>query len=146
MPLSAIEDLIQKILFIRDKTKGSVIVTPSFRTPFRDVLKTKLGQEPNIFLVELEVVNPYFAMLGMADFLFVTDDSVNMICEACYTGKPVYILPLLGHKETKPKQFINGLIQSEIVRLFEGSIDTWTYTPFNDTEKVAVLVREKMNL
>jgi len=82
----------------------------------------------------------------MADFLFVTDDSVNMICEACYTNKPVYILPLLDHKETKPKQFINGLVQEEIVRLFDGTIDTWTYTSFNDTEKVAALVREKMNL
>jgi mitochondrial fission protein ELM1 len=146
MSLSAIEDLIQKVLLIRDKTKGSVFVTPSFRTPFREILRTKLGKEPNIFLADIEVINPYFAMLGMADFLFVTDDSVNMICEASYTGKPVYILPLLGHKETKPKQFIHGLVDSDIVRLFEGSIDTWTYIPFNDTEKVAALVREKMNL
>lgn len=146
MPLTAMEDLIEKILFIRDTTQGTVIVTPSFRTPFRDVLRSKLENASNVYLVEIEVLNPYFAMLGMADFLFVTDDSVNMICEACSTGKPVYVLPLLGHGETKPKRFINGLVQAGIVRLFEGSIATWTYMPFNDTEKVAALVREKMNL
>jgi mitochondrial fission protein ELM1 len=146
MPREALMDLIQKIRFIRDKTQGSVLVTPSFRTPFRDVLTNALKEEKNIFLAEIEILNPYFAMLGVADFLFVTDDSVNMVCEACVTNKPVYILPLLGHKETKPKKFIDQLIQEGIVRPFHESIESWTYTPFNDTEKIAARIREKMNL
>jgi mitochondrial fission protein ELM1 len=69
-----------------------------------------------------------------------------MVCEACVTNKPVYILPLLGHKETKPKKFIDQLIQEGIVRPFHESIESWTYTPFNDTEKIAARIREKMNL
>jgi len=146
MTLEALEDLIQKILLIRDKTKGSVLVTPSFRTPFRDVLTKALAGEPHIFLAEIETLNPYFGMLGMADFVFVTDDSVNMVCEACVTGKPVYILPLLGHRETKPKKFIQDLVWEGFVRPFQGTIDTWTYAPFNDTTKVAACVRERMGL
>lgn len=146
MPREAIDDLIQKILFIRDKTQGSVLVTPSFRTPFREVLTKALENEPHVFLADIEKNNPYFGMLGVADYVFVTDDSVNMVCEACVTGKPVYILPLLGHGSTKPKQFIHDLMHKDVVRLFQGSIDTWTYDPFNDTEKVAELVREKMGL
>jgi len=146
MPLAALEDLIQKILFIRDKTQGSVLVTPSFRTPFRAQLTQALASEPHIFLADIEKQNPYFAMLGVADVIFATDDSVNMVCEACSTGTPVYILPLLAHKDSKPKRFIQSLSQEGIVRSFEGSIDTWTYPPFNDTEKLAAVVREKMRL
>lgn len=142
----ALDDLLHKILLIRDQSGGSVLVTPSFRTPFRDVLTKELTGAPNVFLADIENRNPYFAMLGMADFIFVTDDSVSMVCEACATRKPVYILPLLGHSKTKPKRFIQGLIQEGIVRPFQGSIDTWTYAPFNDTEKVAALVRKKMGL
>jgi len=146
MTQEAFENLLQAILLIRDKTQGSVLVTPSFRTPFQDILKKTLMNEPDIFLVDLEKVNPYLAMLGVADYIFVTDDSVNMVCEACFTGKPVYILPLLGHRDTKPKEFIQGLVQDGIVRIFQGSIDSWTYKPFNDTAKIAALVREKMKL
>lgn len=146
MPREAMDDLIQKIHLIRDKTQGSVLVTPSFRTPFRDDLTKAFENEPHIFLADLENVNPYFGMLGAADIIFVTDDSVNMVCEACVTGKPVYILPLLGHHNTKPKQFIQGLAEQGIVRLFEGSIDTWTYNPFNDTERIAAVVRERMGV
>jgi len=146
MPLEALDDLIKNIILIRDRTQGSILITPSFRTPFRDHLTELLRNEPNIFLADIEKLNPYFAMLGVADFLFVTDDSVNMVCEACFTGKPVYILPLLNHGSTKPKKFIEGLVQEGVVRSFQGVIEPWTYTPFNDTAKVAALVREKMKL
>lgn len=146
MPVKAMEDLIAKVREIRDKTQGSVLVTPSFRTPFRDILTQALKNEPHVFLADIEKINPYYAMLGLADFIFVTDDSVNMVCEACATGKPVYILPLFGHLETKPKKFVRSLVQQGIVRPFEGSIDTWIYTPFNDTAKVAKIVLEKLNL
>lgn len=146
MPREAMDALIQQILLIRDTTQGSVLVTPSFRTPFRDVLTKALENEPHIFLADIEKNNPYFGMLGIADYIFVTADSVNMVSEACLTGKPVYILPLLGYANSKHKQFIHDLIQKGMVRLFQGSIDTWTYDPFNETEKVAALVREKMGL
>ncbi len=146
MTLDALKDLIQKILLIRDQTKGSVLVTPSFRTPFRSFLSEALAQERHVFLADIEQVNPYLAMLGMADFIFVTDDSVNMITEACSTGKPVYILPVMGQGKTKAKNFIQDLSEEGIIRFFEGAIETWTYPPFNDTEKVASLTRERLGL
>jgi mitochondrial fission protein ELM1 len=146
MTPEAMEALLQTIFLIREKTQGTVLVTPSFRTPFRDLLTKALSQEANIILAQIETVNPYFAMLGVADFIFVTDDSVNMICEACSTGKPVYTLPLLGEKNARSKHFINTLLKEAVLRPFEGSIDTWTYAPFNDTARVASLVRERMML
>ena len=38
--------------------------------------------------------NPYFGMLAHADAFIVTCDSVNMVSEACSTGKPVHVLML----------------------------------------------------
>jgi mitochondrial fission protein ELM1 len=35
--------------------------------------------------------NPYLALLGLADELIVTGDSMSMIAEACATGRPVYL-------------------------------------------------------
>jgi hypothetical protein len=146
MTLEAMNELIDAIVLIQEKTKGSVLVTPSFRTPFRDVLRDKLSSKPNIFLADIERLNPYLAMLALADTLFATDDSVNMVCEACYTGKPVYLLSLKGHGETKPKKFFAGLVDEGILRVFEGEIESWTYTPFNDTERIAKVVRARMEL
>lgn len=144
MPREAMEDLIQKIRLIREKTQGSVLVTPSFRTPYRDRLTKALEKEPNIFLADIENNNPYLGMLGIADYVFVTDDSVNMVCEACVTGKPVYILPLLKHNDSKPKRFIHDLMRQGKIRPFQDSVETWSYDPFNDTEKIAAIVRERM--
>lgn len=146
MTKDAVEDIIQKIADIQQITYGSVFVTPSFRTPYREVFNEKLTTLPQVFLADIERINPYFAMLGMADYLFVTDDSVNMVCEACYTGKPVYILPLLNHSGTKPIRFVNELVKDGIVRHFDGQVDEWTYSPINDTAKAADTVRKMLGL
>lgn len=146
MSREVMNDLIQNILSIRDKTQGSVLVTPSFRTPFRDSLTKALKNEPHIFLADIENNNPYFGMLGIADYIFVTTDSVNMVSEACVTGKPVYILPLSGYSHSKHKQFMEDLTQKGVVRLFQGSIERWVYDPFNDTGKIGSLVREKLGI
>lgn len=144
MSEAAMDALIEQIFSIREITQGSVLVTPSFRTPFRQKLTNAFANDPAIFLADIENLNPYFAMLGIADTLFVTDDSVNMVCEACSTGKPVYILPLLGQKNTKPKKLIQELEEQKIVRSFQGEIEAWTYAPFNDTAKVANQVRKML--
>jgi mitochondrial fission protein ELM1 len=146
MSQEAMEDLIQAIFTIRERTEGSVLVTPSFRTPFRDLLKERLANEPYIFLADIEKLNPYLAMLGIADTFFVTDDSVNMLCEACSTGKPVYVLPMLGHGDAKSKRFIQELVQDHIVRPFVGNVESWTYVPFNDTKRIATLIKEKLGV
>jgi len=39
--------------------------------------------------------NPYPGLLGLAKFVIVTSDSVNMTCEAALTGKPLLITELV---------------------------------------------------
>lgn len=87
--------------------------------------------------------NPYYGMLGLADTILVTADSVNMVSEACSTGKPVYILPLAGGSG-KFRRFHQALRDDGMTRIFKGKLEHWEYQKLNDVELVAMRVREAM--
>jgi uncharacterized protein len=92
--------------------------------------------------------NPYFGMLAHASAFVVTCDSVNMISEACSTGKPVHIaiLPSQGRRRSgtrdKFSRFHRSLEESGRIRLFKGRIESWPYEPLREMDRVARLVQE----
>jgi uncharacterized protein len=55
--------------------------------------------------------NPYIGMLANSDELYITEDSVSMISEACYTGKPVFLLNLHNFNRSSIKKFTDHLLQ-----------------------------------
>ncbi len=146
MPQEAMETLIETLEKILQDYPGSLLITPSYRTPYRDLLKTRLQDHSRVYLADPESFNPYFGMLALADAVFVTDDSVNMMTEACATGKPVYILPMKRHENTKPIHFARELIKRGYAKYFTGSIDFWEYRPFNETARVAKIIAAQMGL
>lgn len=87
--------------------------------------------------------NPYYGFLGLADGFLVTQDSVSMISEACFTGKPVYTIQLEGHSD-KFDRFHGALQRQGYTRPFEGTFETWTYPPLRETQRIANLIREKL--
>jgi mitochondrial fission protein ELM1 len=121
---------------------GSLLITPSRRTG--DAARTALARTvtgvPH-FLWDMAGENPYFGLLGLADFIVVTCDSVNMISEAASTGKPVYVEALPGGS-AKSSRFLDQLRNSGVVRDFSGSLAQYAYTPLDDTSKVLRRVRE----
>ncbi len=70
---------------------GSVLATVSRRTPpeFAANLRAALANFPGTFWAG-NGANPYPGLLGWADRIVVTPDSVNMLSEACATGVPVH--------------------------------------------------------
>ena len=73
-----------------------LVLIPSRRTPaaLTKTLGAQLGAElgeANIHIVSPDAANPYPGILGVADAIIVTSDSVNMASEAAITGKPVLI-------------------------------------------------------
>ena len=71
---------------------GSILVLASRRTPagVMQVLRGALGDLPGlIWAGRDDGSNPYPGVLGWADRLVVTPDSVNMLSEACAVGCPV---------------------------------------------------------
>ncbi len=74
---------------------GSFLVTTSRRTPpeLAIRLRERFAVWPGTFWSGPDDgENPYPGLLAWADRLVVTPDSVNMLSEACATGKPVYTL------------------------------------------------------
>jgi len=79
----------------------SLVLIASRRTPklYLKTLCDHLGDR-DFYLWDGQSPNPYLGILGLADTIIVTSDSVNMISEACITGKPVLITSLY---EARPR-------------------------------------------
>ena len=123
---------------------GSLMVTTSRRTGVenKQALEEALGgQAGDLYLGEGE--NPYFDYLALADILVVTSDSVNMLCEAAATGKPVYMLVLPGGTP-KFQRFYDAMLESGRVRVFEGALESFHYVPLRETQRAAKILREML--
>ena len=140
----ATEKLADRLLALsKDKGVGLTITT-SRRTGDENtaILKNKLTG-PNCVLWSGDGENPYFAMLGLADYILVTSDSASMVSEACATGKPVHIIDLEGGNK-RFTRFHEGLRNDKITRPFTGALEDWSYSPLTCTQDAANLVSEKM--
>ncbi|MEO1039668.1 MAG: mitochondrial fission ELM1 family protein [Pseudomonadota bacterium] len=122
---------------------ASLMITPSRRTPdsFTAALKARFASEPRVLIHDGREPNPYFAWLARADWLFVTEDSTNMLCEAASTGTPVYRLSLDG-RPGKFAALYEALEASGAVRPWLGELQRWTYAPLHETERAARRVLE----
>ena len=96
--------------------EGSLLVTTSRRTGTRNIeaLKRRFAGNAHVYLYTGEGENPYVGMLACADRIYVTNDSVNMMSEALASGKPVEILKLQGHENTKPARFAERIRNSVV--------------------------------
>ncbi len=126
------------------ETGGGLMITTSRRTGAENmaILKEALKGAAHI-LWDGSGANPYYGMLGLADALLVTADSVNMTSEAATTGKPVYTIALPGGSE-KFRRFHQTLRDDGATRPFEGRLENWTPRPLDDVSLVAARVREMM--
>lgn len=94
--------------------------------------------------------NPYADMVAAADAFCVTYDSINMISEACVTGRAVYLLPLRSKNGIRARRaarkfarFHADIINKGHARLWCGVTDTWTFfksPPLNETVLAATAV------
>jgi mitochondrial fission protein ELM1 len=120
---------------------GSILITASRRTSAEclRVLDTEINHVPH-YIWDGKGDNPYFGILGLADFLVVTCDSVNMVSEAASTGKPVYVVDLPGGSE-KFSRFHSALRADGITRAFEGKLSPYEHRALDDVHRVAERVK-----
>ncbi|MBI3710956.1 MAG: mitochondrial fission ELM1 family protein [Proteobacteria bacterium] len=122
---------------------AGLAVTPSRRTGSENeaILRQRLAGLP-AYIWDGTGDNPYFGILGLADAIVVTEDSVSMTTEACATGKPVYVAQLEG-RSRRLGAFHDGLVADGITRPFTGALETWRYTPPDDTARAAAEIRRR---
>ena len=102
-----------------------------------------LTRNPNIIVWTSGEPNPYLGFLGIADLVIVTSDSINMISEACSTGKPVYIFPF-GKDSKRRNKFIQSMETAGIARYFNGKSENWDYEPLNETTRIAIIIKNRL--
>jgi uncharacterized protein len=129
--------LARRLASVARDLKGSLLVTPSRRTDAEclEILKTEFAAVPH-YLWDMRGENPYFGLLGLADFIVVTADSVNMVSESASTGKPVYVVDLPG-ASSKFERFHRALRDEGVTRPFAGKLERYSYTPLDDVAAVA---------
>ncbi|HXI87557.1 MAG TPA: mitochondrial fission ELM1 family protein [Parvularculaceae bacterium] len=125
---------------------AGLMITASRRTGEKEraLVAAALDGAPHFFWSGAPVAgldNPYFGMLGLAEHILVTEDSVNMAAEAAATGKPVHILALdrapFARGAAKFARFHEALRAHGAARPFAGALDRWTYLPLEDTARAA---------
>jgi len=123
-----------------------IAVTPSRRTgeAAEEMLRKRLEGLP-AFIWDGRGDNPYFGLLGLADAVVVTADSVSMVSEAAATGKPVHVVDLDGGS-AKFARFHQAMREAGITRPFTGTIESWRYAPLDDTERAAAEIRRRLAL
>jgi mitochondrial fission protein ELM1 len=100
-------ELAQSAEALATQTGGSLLVSTSRRTDpiLVDTLQSALSR-PHFFYPWTEgSANPYIAMLGLADQLVVTGDSLSMCSEAAAQGKPLFIFAPPGIAPAKHYDF-----------------------------------------
>ncbi len=93
------KDLVAKARWVVEELGGTPYLTTSRRTTpeVLEVLRRELPPEAVYFEWSPDAPdNPYRALLGSADGFIVTADSISMMVEVIYLGKPLAIFPLPG--------------------------------------------------
>ena len=112
--------------------------SPEARAELEDAV-TPLGG----WVWDMQGENPYFGLLGLADAIIVTEDSVSMVSEAAATTAPVLLAGLPG-RSRRIRLFNELLIQDGRIRPFGGRLDIWPVQPLDDTLAAGQDVRRRL--
>ena len=118
------------------------MITVSRRSPsaFAAHLRARLANTPH-FLWNNEGENPYAGLLGLAEHIIVTADSVNMVGEACTSSAPVQVFELAGGNR-KFHTFHGDMQAAGLTRPFVGELDARLSTPANATPEIAAALQQ----
>ncbi|MBL4740548.1 MAG: mitochondrial fission ELM1 family protein [Sneathiella sp.] len=134
------KDLCQRLSVLHEKSNCFFLVSTSRRTEKENerILKEALTRLPHQ-IWSGDGDNPYFAYLEKSDSIIVTADSVNMVCEACTTGKPVMVFDLPGGNK-KFNHFHQTMRNLDHTRPFTGNPDLWEPPKLAETSRISALV------
>jgi len=129
---------------------GSLSVVASRRTPasWRDPIACFAQDLPGIrWRDEQDGQNPYAGLLGHADRIVCTPDSVNMLSEAAATLAPVFAWqPQIV--EGRPRRYLEALLARGRIRALDqaGSMPVFDVEPLRETARIAAAIRRRLDL
>ena len=138
------EALERRLRTLHQRDGGSLMVVASRRTPaaLSELLRGQLDDIPGVFWRDAaDGPNPYPGVLGWADRLVVTPDSVNMLSEACGVGCPVETV-LTAPLPPRIARFHHALREAGYLR--DEDSKAAAPPPLRETATLAAQVRERM--
>jgi mitochondrial fission protein ELM1 len=142
--LKYIFSIIYKLL---QKYNFQLVVIPSMRTPTRtiDFANEYFGE--NHTIIKNVDKKAYLSALAISKNIIVTCDSSSMISEAALTGKPIYVANILPKRNDKRFQKFRNLFRDlNITRNLGEEVETWNYQKLDETNRVANIIKKKINL
>ena len=142
---NVIENIFKKIENNFLKANYQLIVIPSMRTPKNIIEKAKFFFDDNQVIIADVDKKAYLSALKISNHIIVTCDSTSMISEAAITGKPIYIAQMPSIKnDQRFRNFFNLFKSLNIIKELENTIENWTYTKLNETNKIAEQLKDKI--
>jgi len=127
------------------KNNYQVIIIPSMRTPQNIIEKANNYFDKDQIIIPNVDKKAYLSSLKISDHIIVTCDSTSMISEAAITGKPIYVAQMPAIKNNQRfKSFFNLFESLNIIKELNDSVENWTYTKLNETNKIADQIKEKI--
>ncbi len=114
-------DMWNTVIENAERLQASLLISTSRRTA-PDILSMLEAELPKLkipyycYTYGSEEINPYKGMLGLANYLVATADSVSMCSECCSTGKPVYIYLASNAPVSKHRRFVESLFANGAAR------------------------------
>ena len=151
--------MVSNLSNIVNKLSGTLLITTSRRTSPECIMQIRRRINCDYYfydwkwendsknLMKNPLGNPYFAFLGLSDFLITTGDSMSMISEACSTGKPTYIYMPRNSMGKKHLRFCLEIIKQNYAKEFDKntvSLEKYTYTPLNELDRTIKFIYKKL--
>ena len=128
------------------KHNFQLVVIPSMRTPINTIHYAREFFGEHHTVIEDVDKKAYLSALAIAENIVVTCDSSSMISEAALTGKPIYIASILPKKNDKRFQRFRNLFKElNITRILGEEIENWNYQKLDETNRVANIIKQKIN-
>ena len=123
-----------------------LVVIPSMRTPINTIHYAREFFGDNHTIIMDVDKKAYLSALALSENIIVTCDSSSMISEAALTGKPIYIASILPRKNDKRFQSFRNLFRElNITRNLGEEVENWTYEKLDETNRVASIIKQKIN-
>ena len=124
-----------------------LVVIPSMRTPINTIHYAREFFGDNHTIIMDVDKKAYLSALALSENIIVTCDSSSMISEAALTGKPIYIASILPKKNDKRFQRFRNLFRElNIIRNLGEEVEIWSYEKLDETNRVANIIKQKINL
>ena len=137
-------DLKKTIQQINKEKKVEIVYCFSRRTSQSIKNKVIENKKKDSLVFPKKLFNPYWDLINIADFIFVTEDSVSMTSDALSTGKPTYIIPISKLKH-KIKDFQTDLKNKKITRIYNQKLSIWKYKKFEESKIVIEQIKKILN-